>query len=179
MTRNAGARRLEASVVRARAEGAGVVIVYAPLRGNPPEIDDHVPLVSGSGSGDDLAAVHGVGRVLRVLRAGRIKAPADAYSLADDPDSTAELLTRCRGARVTLHVAQRFERELTVWTEAGVNRIDRVIDVTEDADGLLVRRRGGDSALRIPRRSLIRFSVDTREHPEVISVEVSSKASLR
>jgi hypothetical protein len=168
-------RKLAALVVGAEPDGAGVVIRYAPVRGARSELEDRVSLVAGG----DLASVHGVGRVLRVLRAGRVKAPADPWELGDDPESTAALLCRCRGALVMLHVARRFERVLTIWTDQGVSRIDHVIDVTEDAAGLSVLRRGGDRALRIPRRSLIRFAVSTREHPEIISVEVPTKASLR
>jgi hypothetical protein len=175
MADGAATRKLEAVVVGAEPDGAGVVIRYATVRGTPTELEDRVSL----GVRGDLASVHGVGRVLRVLRAGRVKGPSDPYALGDDPDSTASLLRQCRGALVTLHVARRFERMLTIWTEEGISRIDRVLDVTEDAAGLSVRRRGGDSALRIPRQSLIRFVVSTREHPEIISVEVSTKVSLR
>jgi hypothetical protein len=160
----AGTRRLEAIVVRAESDGTGVRIRYAPLRGM---------------SGGDLSSVHGVGRVLRVLRAGRVKGPANPYALGDDPESTASLLRQCRGALVTLHVARRFERALTVWTEDGVSRIDHVLDVTEDDAGLSVRRRGGGSALRIPKTTLIRYSLSTREYPEIVSVEVPTKPSLR
>jgi hypothetical protein len=170
----AGTRKLEAILVGAESDGAGVRVHYSPLRGMSAELEDRVSL------GDrDLSSVHGVGRVLRVLRAGRVKVPADPYTLGDDPESTASLLRQCRGTLVTLHVARRFERRLTVWTEEGVNRIDQVIDVSEDAAGLSVRRRGGSSVLRIPKTSLIRYSVSTREYPEIISVEVPTKASLR
>jgi hypothetical protein len=168
-------RKIDANVLRADADGAGVVVRYAPVRGTLPEIVDRITL----GAPDDVAAVNGVGRLLRLLRAARIKAPRDPYTLGDDPEATAELLRHCQGTRVTLHVAQRFERELVIWTEDGVSRIDRVLDVTEEPDGLSVRRRGGDSLLRIARHSLIRFTVNTREFSEVVSVEIPTKASLR
>jgi hypothetical protein len=175
MADEATARKLDAFLLGAEPDGAGVLIRYGLVRGVPPELEDRVPL----GAAGDLASVHGVGRVLRVLRAGRVKAPADPYALGDDPETTAALLRQCRGALVTLHVAPRFERMLTVWTEEGVHRIDRVVDVTENDAGLSVRRRGGGSALRIPRQSLIRYSLTTRKYPEIISVEVPTKASLR
>lgn len=178
MASSRSVRKFDARVTRADADGAAVIVRYAPMRagrGIPHEIVDRVPL----GTQEDLAAVGGVGRILRLLRAARLKAPADPYTLSDDPDATAELLCQCQGTRVTLHVAQRFERELVIWTEDGVSRIDRVIDFTEDPNGLSVRRRGGDSTLHIPRHSLIRFNCNTHEYPEVVSVEVPTRASLR
>lgn len=168
-------QKVAATVVHAEADGAGVVVRYAPLRGSAPELEDRVSL----GHGGDIETVNGVGRLLRVLRAGRVKSPDDPGDLRHDPDRTASLLLRCRGARVLLHVARRFERRLTLWTDEGVSRIDRVLDVTEDEEALSVRRRGGDSALRVPKGRLIRFSVETREYPEIVSVEVPTRASLR
>ncbi len=68
---------------------------------------------------------------------------------------------------------------LTVWTDAGVDRIHGVLDYTEDDEGLSVLRRGGQSRLKFPRQSLIRFAPSSTERLEVLSVEVPSGLRLR
>ena len=131
-----------------------LIVHYEPTLGSPGQIDDRIAL----GPRGEIAAVNGIGRLLRILRAGRVQAPKDPYALASHPEDAAALINRCRGARVRLNVARRFERVLTVWTDAGVDRIREVVDFGEDHEGLWVRRTGGRSVLRIPRRTLIRFA---------------------
>ncbi|MFQ5697385.1 MAG: hypothetical protein ACE5IL_03765 [Myxococcota bacterium] len=163
-----GARRIVATLVGVETEGAGLVVRYVSVRGTPRELEDRIRL----GGGGDLESVHSVGRLLRVLRAARVQAPDDPARLHDDPDATAALLRRCTGTRVALHFALRTERSLRVWTEEGVQRFDRVVDVREHAAALEVRRRGSATALRIARANVIRFEVATIQRPEVLAVEV-------
>ena len=157
----------------AEAEGHSVVVRFAPSS-NRPEIVDRIPL----GPWGDPAAVHGVGRILRILRAGRVKLPAHPYHLEVDAERVAELLRRCRGITVTLRVTRRTERHLTVWTEAGVDHFHGVVDFDEDPEGLWIRRRGGSRVLRIPRHSLIRFSSTSLETSQVIGVDLPTRTSL-
>ena len=150
----------------AEADGSRLVVRLTPVRGNPPEICDRICM----GPERDLQTVNGVGRFLRLLRAARMRAPKDPYALHDDLELAAELVRRCRGTTVQLEVRRRLELVLTLWTEAGVERIANVLDVQEESQALAVRRRGGHSVLRIPRDSLIRYESATLASLEVVSV---------
>ena len=154
-------------VAGAEPEAIGVRVRYT-TRVGARELWDHLEL----GPRGSLEAVHGVGRLLRLLRAGRILAPADPYALDADPEQAARLVERCRGARVVLRVRRRLERALTLWTESGVQRIEHVLDFEEESGGLAIRRRGGQSVLRIPRDSMIRYAASAEESLEILSVEV-------
>ncbi len=159
----------------AQALGPSLRVLFVPLRGYPAEIEDYVPL----GPPGEIATIQGIGRLLRVFRAGRVRVPPDPYRLGADPERAAELVLRCQGARVDLEVERRVERALTVWTDSGVDRIRGVLDYTEDEEGLSVLRRGGQSLLKFPRQSLIRFAPSSTERLEVLSVEVPSGSRLR
>jgi len=154
--------------------GTGLLLHYTPLRGQAREIEDFICL----GPRGELSAVQGVGRLLRILRAGRVSPPADPYALDDEIEQAVELVERCRGARVQLRVARRMERTLTLWTESGVDRISRVIDYEEVGDLLTVRRHGAQTLLQIPRRQLIRYAPSTREYLEVVSLDLPAAAGL-
>ncbi|MEE2704435.1 MAG: hypothetical protein VX614_10485 [Myxococcota bacterium] len=174
MSRTQPFQRIQATVVDAEADGFFLRVRFAPIRGTPAEIEDSIRL----GPRGDLEAVHGVGRLLRILRSARIRAPRDPYALADAPQFALSLLQRCRGALVCLHLRRRIRRGITVWTESGVDRIPGILDFGEDVEGLWIRRLGGQSLLRIPRARLIRYATTSENSPEVISVEVPSRSRL-
>jgi hypothetical protein len=161
------AKKIAAVMTDARAESESLAVRYTPTRGWPAEIVDRIPLASPG----DLAYVAGVGRWLRMLRAARIHLDEDPYMLCRDVERAAELARRCVGATLQLVVARRLERSLTLWTDAGVEHISRVMDFVESADGLTIRRRGGGPLLHIARESLIRFAAATEERLEVVSVD--------
>jgi hypothetical protein len=166
MPRAAATKKLACVLREAEADGTTLRVRFTPVRGNPPEIEDRIPL----GPIDAEGVVSGVGRLLRLLRAGRVRAPRDPYALHDDPEAAAELVRRCKGAIVQLELQRRLELALTIWTEAGVEKITDVLDFHEESEALVVRRRGGQSPLRIPRESLIRYESTTLSRLEVISV---------
>ena len=158
---------MAASLTEAFAERGGVGVRYQSRAAGGRELRDHLRF----GPRGTLAAVHGVGRFLRLMRAGRIRAPEDPYALAADLELAAQLLNRCRGAELVLMVRARWERALTLWTEHGVQRIERVVDFKEDAGGLAIRRQGGASLMHVPRASMIRYAASTSESFEIVSVE--------
>lgn len=159
----------------ARADWPDVVVRFEPVRGDRTPIEDRVRLEPRG----EMPAIEGVGRILRILRAARVRAPADLYDLENRPEEIASLLQRCVGARLYLHLAKKIDRVLTVWTEGGVDRIEGVVDFGEDGEGLWIRRKGGQSLLRVPRGSLIRFASSSVPRPEVVSVEVPNRQELR
>ncbi len=168
-------KKVDAVLVAAEAIGAVVHVRFAPRAGVRGEIEDRIEL----GPRGSLASVIGVGRLLRILRAGRVPSPAAPYTLDERPEHAAELLRRCAGATVCLTLARRFDRSLTVWTESGVEQISRVIDYEDEADCLTVRTREGNGTRVIPRHQLIRYAPSATEYLEVISVDVPPRSRLR
>ena len=158
-------------VTAADAELATLVVRYTPLRGSPAEIEDRIYI----GRPGEVAAVYGVGRWLRLLRAGRVHVSGDPYELCRDTARALELLRRCIGANVELLLSRRLERSLTLWTDTGVERIGAVMDFVEGADGLIIRRRGGGALMYVARESLIRFESALVERLEVVSVELAPR----
>ena len=156
-------------------EAESVIVRFAPRRGHPAEIEDRIRVAPHG----EMSAVYGVGRLLRILRAARVRAPEDPYSSCADPERAAELLMKCRGTIVDLHVARRYDRGLTLWTESGVERIGGVVDYVETSDALQVRRRGGRSVMHIAKDSLIRYELTSEEFYEVTSIEAAAPFPLR
>ena len=157
-----------AKIAGAEVRGPGLLVRYAPLRGYPQLVEDFIGL-SPDGELDTVASV---GRFLRILRAGRIRAPADPYALHRDLEEAVALVRRCEGATVQLTLERRMDRSLSVWTESGVEQIANVVDCVEDSGGLSVRRRGGQSILYIPRESMIRYELASTERYQVTSLDV-------
>lgn len=158
-------RNLTCTVRSAELDGTRVRVRFKPLRGA--EVSDWIRFEPRG----EPQVVNSVGRFIRILRAGRIRPPDDPYGLGANPSDAVRLLQRCSGARVKLKLRQRIEQTLSVWTEQGIDRFERVIDVEESADALVVRRTGGRSALRIPRSSVVRYELRSDEHLEVVAVE--------
>ena len=74
---------MSAVLCGAEQDGDLLVLRFAPRGGHAREIEDRVPL-SDHG---DMGTVHAVGRVLRLLRAARVRAPRDPYQLVRDRDA--------------------------------------------------------------------------------------------
>ncbi|MFQ5513889.1 MAG: hypothetical protein ACE5FG_05575 [Myxococcota bacterium] len=168
-------KRIECVLTDAEAFGRSVRVCFSPRRGHAGPIEDFLDL----GEPDSLTRVRSIGRVLRILRAARVRPPRDPYSLGDNPQRLATLLQRCRGAIVCLAVSRRLSRALTIWTESGIEKIEGVIDFSEVDGSLSVRRLGGRSPLVFPRHSLIRFRPTSTESLEVVGIDLSVGSRLR
>ena len=168
-------KKLLCTVTDADLHGGLLHVRFTPQRGHASEIEDLIQL----GPRGSLTSINGVGRVLRILRAGRVRAPVDPYALSDEPERAVELVRRCRGSLVSLTVGKRYERALSVWTETGVEQIRGIIDYSEDSTGLTVHRGGGQSVLFIPRQQLIRFAPSSTEYFEVLSIDIPPRSRLR
>lgn len=118
-----------------------------------------------------VPAVAGIGKVLRILRAARIAAPREPAELAGRVDEALELLERALGCDFTLEVRPRSRVRFTAWTEAGVETVDDVADVVENADGFVVVRRGGHFPQRFARDAVVRRHTETRRWFELVGVE--------
>jgi hypothetical protein len=152
-------RKLACVVSGVEAAGGALVVRFVPVSGSPSSIEDRVPLAAEA----DLA----------------MRTPSEPYTTLADAERAAQTLRRCVGTSVLVGVAVRRRRDLALWTEAGVEHLGDVIDFGEDDAGLWVRRRGGRSVLRIPRRNLIRYSATSSQFLEVASVEPLPQSRLR
>jgi len=160
-------RKLVAVLSGAQLESERLRLCFAPSGGHPSQIEDRIRL----GRPGELATVYGVGRLIRLLRASRIRVPRDPYALALDRPRALELLHKCLGARVQLHVDRRLQRVLTLWTESGVERVLDPIDYAEDPDRLYVRQRNGRTPLQFFKRDLIRYETGTTDRYVVVAIE--------
>ena len=61
-------RKLVCVVSDVEVDGDGLIVRFTAKRGHPTEIEDRIPLTPRG----EMAAVYGVGRLLRILRAGRV-----------------------------------------------------------------------------------------------------------
>jgi hypothetical protein len=160
-------KSVTAVLCAAELDGDLLVLRFAPRGGHAREVEDRVQL-SAHG---DMATIHAVGRLLRLLRAARVRAPNDPYRLVHDRERALGLARRCVGASVQLRLARRLTRVLTIWTESGVQRIRGLLDCIETADGLAVLRREGRGTLHVSRRDLIRYETTTEEDFVVAAIE--------
>lgn len=158
---------MTAVLCAAELDGDLLVLRFAPRGGHAREIEERVAL-SDRG---DMGTVHSVGRVLRLLRAARVRAPRDPYQLVRDRNLALELARRCLGAPVQLRLVRRLTRVLTLWTETGVQHIRGLLDCIESPDGLSVLRRDGRGTLHVSRRELIRYETTTEEDFVISAIE--------
>lgn len=146
----------------------GVELGFLPLRGRVVErIDDFADLDPAL----TVAAVDGLGKVLRILRAARIAYPEDPLALVGDATRAAGLLERALGTTLSLEVRPRSRLRFTAWTETGVETVEHVSDVLVSDEAYLVLRRGGRFPVRVPRDSVVRRVTETERWLEVVGVE--------
>jgi hypothetical protein len=160
-------RNLAAVLTGVELDADALLLHFTPRSGLAREITDRVPL-SNAG---DMEMVWGVGRLLRLFRASRIRAPRDPYALAGNPQQALELARRCVGSIVRLHVQRRLTRVLTVWTETGVHHFRGFMDYVEEPEGLSIMRRGGRNVIQIPKRELVRYETSTEDDYVVAAIE--------
>ena len=117
--------------------------------------------------------MHGIGKVLRTLRAGRIAAP-EPHALLGHARHAATLLARAKQRAVALRVRARVATRFVAWTESGVQSVEDVADVFEYPDAWIVSPRRGHP-LRIERAGVARQLTETQPWWEVVAIERSSR----
>lgn len=160
-----GARGPEAAAV----PRCGVWLRFRPhtRRLDVDRIDDYADL----GPELTLAAIEGLGKVRRLLRAARIALPSDSFELTGEADLVAGLLERAVGTRVVLELRPRSRIRFVAWTEAGVETVDHVTEVLEDEDAYLVLRNKGRFPVRLPRDRVVRQRTELERWYEVLHIE--------
>jgi hypothetical protein len=147
----------------------GVELVFHPERTRA--IADRIEDFAELGPGLTIEAVTGLGKVLRILRAGRIAAPRDPHALIDDAARAAELLARVRGTRLRLELSQRFRLRFLAWTERGIEVVEDVAEVREYEDAYVVLRHRGRFPIRFPRAQIARVLTERLIWHEVLEIE--------
>jgi len=152
-----------------------VLLVFEPVSARTrtslgvTQIDDFADL----GPELTIPAVNGIGKVLRTLRAGRIAAP-EPSALLGHAHAAAALLARAQRARVVLCLRPRVSTRFVAWTESGVQSVEDVVDVFEQADAWVVAPRHGQ-LLRIPRAGVARQLTEAQRWWEVVAIERSKQ----
>ena len=151
------------------AERVGVTLCFRPVtsRLGVDLIEDWAEL----GPELSVPAVAGLGRVLRVLRAARVRAPDDPALLAGDLDATVLLLGRAVGTTLRLSLRRRTSMRFLVWGEDGFQSVDDVADVREYDDAFVVYRRDQHFPLRFDRGSVLRQRTECDSWYEVLDIE--------
>ncbi len=120
-----------------------------------------------------VPAVSGLGKVLRILKAGRVAAPSDPLSLVGREGAAAELLQRAVGTGLRLGLQPRSRLRFVAWTEAGVQTVDDVAEVREDEHAYFVVRCGGRFPVRIERAAVVRQRTELDRWHEVVEIQAA------
>lgn len=124
-----------------------------------------------AGSELSIAVAFGVGRVLRILRAARIAAPARPLDLVGREDLAAALLRRARDRPLVLTLRRRSRLRFLAWDEDGLHVADDLLDVHEAPDAWLAYPAHGGAPLRFARADVARVSREVAPWFEVVDVE--------
>lgn len=161
------ARLVDATPVR-NAERCGLVLSFQPDPSNAEieRIDDFADL----GPELSVAAVIGLGKVVRILRAARIAVAGDSQALIGREAHAAALLRRARATPLELTLRPRSRIRFVAWTEGGIETVDDVSEVLESLDTVFVIRRDGRYPVRIPREAMVRYRTEVERWFEVTAI---------
>ncbi len=150
-------------------ERCGLALSFRPLRARlgVDRIEDFADL----GPDHTVESVHGLGKVLRLLRAARLARPPDPVSLLGEEVEAAARLDRARGVQLRLQVRARSRLRFRAWTESGVRTVNDVVDVVEGPFAWLVMRRHGRFPVNVPRDAVVRQRTETERWYEVVQIE--------
>ncbi len=146
----------------------GVILRFEPLHSRT--ITETIEDFADLSSDQEIAAVSGVAKVMRLLRVARIAAPRERESYLGKPEEIATLLDRAIGVRVVLELRRRSRIHFNAWTEHGVETLRDVKEVVEAQDGYLVIPRGEHFATFFARKDLVRQKTEVENWYEVIAI---------
>ena len=118
-----------------------------------------------------LAAVAGLGKVLRILRAARIAAPHEPAALLGQHARVLGLLDQARGTRLVLSVRRRSRISFVAWTEQGVETVSDIVDVLENDGHYMVLRRSARAPVRFSRDHVSRHQTERERWYEVVGID--------
>ena len=170
----AATRRITANFTRAEAvrgkAGCGIALFFTPTSRNARDVgsvEDYADL----GPELTLESSHGLGTLLRVMRATRVAAPKPARLMLGEPVATAERLAAGYGHAVTLEIAARSRILFRAWTDEDTVEIDDVVEVLSDESAYLVARAGHRMPVRVPRSSVVRHETVREPWFQILTIE--------
>ena len=123
----------------------GVMLIFEPLRSRI--VTETIENFAELGTDQDVSAVSGVGKVMRILRCARISAPRTPDAYMDKPVETCALLERALSVELLL--------ELKARSPGSLQRVDR-----ERCRNGSRHQRGRRTGRRFPRGSLCLYLRD-------------------
>jgi hypothetical protein len=147
----------------------GLMLTFEPMRSRivTESIENFVDL----GTGQDASSVSGVGKVLRLLRCGRISASREPEDYIGKPVETCALLERALGTDVVLDLQARSRVHFSVWTEHGVETIRDVKEVVELEDGFLAVPFLAPFASFYSRKDIVRQNTEVERWYDVVDIQ--------
>ena len=118
-----------------------------------------------------MAAIEGLGKVVRILRAARIAVPSDPMDWLGQESLVLERLDRAIGTPLVLGLRPRTRVRFTAWLEDRIQVIDDVADVVESPDAYYVHRQSGRFPVRVSRKSVIRHRTESLRWFEILSID--------
>ena len=172
IARVADVRRIVATFLDAApAREAGLPGVWLGFRAERSRLGiDRLDDFAALGPARSLAAIEGIGKVLRVLRAGRVAVQGGQARFLDDAVEAARYLGRAAGTALLLDLMPRSRLRFVAWTDAGMETLDDVSDVVEAEDAFLVYRRGR-LPVRVLRTHVIRQLTERQRWYQVVGIE--------
>jgi hypothetical protein len=142
---------LESALAIRERERCGVSLGFRATAQREPEL----PIVDflDLREGEEVAAVLGRAKLLRLLREARL---ATAGLPSGDPEAAAALLARAIGRAFQLEVVPRSRVHFEAWTEHGPLAIADVSEIEADESAYLVRRLGPCAPVRVERALVVR-----------------------
>ncbi len=149
--------------------GVGVTLEFRTERARlgTDRIDDFADL----GPALTVPAVFGLGKVLRLLRAGRIAFPREPLSLVGREEVASGMLERVVGTPVRLDLRLRVRVHFVAWTDHSVEVVSDVLDVREGEDAFYIQRRSGRAPVRLPRADVVRHQTRSERWFEVLDIQ--------
>jgi len=118
-----------------------------------------------------IPAVTGIGKILRILRAGRIAAPREEVDLLGQGELVRELLERAVGTQVALGLRPRSRIRFEAWTEEGRLVFEDIQEVVELPHEYLVIHKRGRFPTRLDRETVLRQQSDCERWFEIVEIE--------
>ena len=150
-------------------EATGVVLGFRPKQARFET--DHIETEAVLGPDASVAAIEGLGKVVRILRAARIAVPSDPMDWLGQESLVLERLDRAIGTPLMLGLRPRTRVRFTAWLEDRIQVIDDVADVVESPDAYYVHRQSGRFPVRISRKSVIRHRTESLRWFEILSID--------